>query len=433
MRYFLAILTGSCLAVAIFSAGCRHDAPTESLSIAGTSLVRDSPRSDSLALMRSVARALAVALSDTNIRADVHAALLRSTAREGKLHLQRFLRARGSDLGRAIGRKSSIGESDWTQVVLQLADLELYMPIPAQRAKWRGTSDILVAGFMETDEEIQQAGDKVTAYRTDGSSVQLSYNAEPDQPVIVIYPVESKFGRDGESPDATASVQAPEGGDNIIFPPGPVPVPSACASNNPNGANLYLCHTSFPDHGQYEEFLRGAPEFAMQIFSFAPPPPGHLVDPATRRQIACINEDLTGSKFYNQDSDNWDGKALLLSRAALQAEQNTGRRTIMVVWEDDNGSKCDLNPEGNQVAPWGTLHGLSTVTGLIGIGTGGLGGWALASISGVVNGLAWMFGTSGDDIVGSVVIPSTSAPLTNPKELRPEANRLGGKITFMTQ
>jgi hypothetical protein len=105
----------------------------------------------------------------------------------------------------------------------------------------------------------------------------------------------------------------------------------------------------------------------------------------------------------------------------------------MVVWEDDNGSKCDLNPEGNQVAPWGTLHGLSTVTGLIGIGTGGLGGWALASISGVVNGLAWMFGTSGDDIVGSVVIPSTSAPLTNPKELRPEANRLGGKITFMTQ
>lgn len=271
------------------------------------------------------------------------------------------------------------------------------------------------------------------AYRTDGSSVKVAYNAVPDQPVIVIYPVETEFGTDGESPAATASAAvASPIGPNIIFPPGPTPVPSACSSNNPSGANLYVCHTSIPNPGQYEELLRGGPELSLMMFSFIPPPPGYLVDPTTRRRIACINEDQTGSQFYNQDSDTWDGKALLLSRTALQAEQNAGRRVTMVVWEDDNGSKCDFNPEGNQVFPWNDLFSWSLISTLVGVGAGGVGGWVLASVSAVVNGMAWMFATSGDDVVGIVAIPSASDPLTNPKELRRDRNVISGKVTFMT-
>jgi hypothetical protein len=441
MRRFFAVLAGSCLVVALGMAGCRNDAPTEVPAVTGTSLKVGSLRSDSLALMRTVAHGLALALADPEVRAGLRTAFRRSTVREGKLHLQRFLQARGSDLGRAIGRQSSFGEAGWTRGVSQLPDLEIYMPIPAQRSGWSGTSDILVAGFLETDEEIRKAGGTVTAYRTDGSSVQIAYDAVPDQPVIAIYPVETSFGTDGESPEATALAAASGNGGGVdgvinpallIFPPGPTPVPSACSSNNPSGANLYVCHSSIPNPGQYEEFLRGGPEFAMAMFSVVPPPPGYLVDPATRRLVACINEDQTGSKFYNQDSDNWDGKALLLSRTALQAEQNAGRRVMMIVWEDDNGSKCDFNPEGNQVAPWATIYGLSFVSGFAGVASGGLGGWALASISAIVNGVTWLFATSGDDIVGGVMIPSTSDPLTNPKEIRRESNVISGKVTFMT-
>lgn len=441
MRRFLVVLTCSSLITASSTAGCRNDAPTEAPPATGTSLKVASLPTDSLALMRSVARGLAVALADTDIRAGLHAAFLRSTVRERKLHLQRFLKARGEELGRAVGRKSSFGELGWIRAVSQLPELEIYMPIPAQRAAWRGTSDILVAGFLETDEEIREAGGTVTAYHTDSSSVEIAFNAVPDQPVIVIYPVETDFGADGESPGATApgatalAAASSIGGDigpNIIFPPGPTPVPSACSSNNANGASLYACHTSIPNPGQYEEFLRGSPEFSMAMFSFVPPPPGYLVDPATRRLIACVNEDQTGSKFYNQDSDTWDGKALLLSRTALQAELSSGRRVMMVVWEDDNGSKCDFNPEGNRVIAWGTVFQLSFISALVGIGQGGVGGWALASLSAIVNGIAQMFATSGDDLVGSVSIPSASDPLTNPKELRSDSDTISGKVTFMT-
>jgi hypothetical protein len=439
MRRFQVVLACSSVMVTI-STGCRNDAPTEPPSVTGPSLMAASLRGDSLAAMRAVARGLAVSLADANIRSGVHAALSRSTAREKKLHLQRFLKARGANLGRAVGRRSAFGELGWTGAVSQLPDLEMYLPIPAQRAAWKGTNDILVAGFLETDEEIQKAGGMVTAYRTDGSSVQIAYNAVPKQPVIVIYPVETQFGTDGESPKASASgatalAASSIGGDlgpNIIFPPGPVPVPSACASNNPNGANLYICHTSISNPGQYEEFLRGGPELSMAMFSFVPPIPGGLVNPATRRLIACINEDQPGAQFYNQDSDTWDAKALLLSRAALQAELSSGRRVTMIVWEDDNGSKCDFNPEGNRVIAWGTVYQLSFISALVGIGSGGLGGWALASVSAIINGIAQMFGTSGDDVVGTIAIPSASAPLTNPKEIRGDSSKISGKVTFMT-
>lgn len=440
MRHSFGVFASGCLLAALTAASCRDNAPTETSAVAVTHLHVGSFRSDSLALMRSVARGLAVALADGTVRADLRAALRRSTAREGKLQLQRFLRARGSDLGRAIGRQSSFGEAGWTKAVAQLPDLELYMPIPAQRSGWQGTSDILVAGFLETDEEIQQGGGTVTAYRTDGSSLQIAENAVPDQPVIVIYPVETQFGDDGESPPTPALATASASGavavapttPHLVFPPGPTPVPSACASNNPSGANLYVCHSSIPNPGQYEEFLRGSPEYSMAMTSFATPPPGTLVDPTTRRLIACVNEDQTGSQFYNQDSDTWDGKALLLSRATLQAEQSTGRGVMMVVWEDDNGSKCDFNPEGNQLFPWGDVYRLSQLSAIVGVGSGGVGGWALASISAIVNGIAYMFGTSGDDVVGSVLIPSTSDPLTNPKELRSNSSTVTGKVTFMT-
>ena len=125
-------------------------------------------------------------------------------------------------------------------------------------------------------------------------------------------------------------------------------------------------------------------------------------------------------------------KTLLLSGATLQAEQSAGRGVMMVVWEDDNGSKCDFNPEGNQLFPWGDVYRLSQLSAIVGVGSGGVGGWALASISAIVNGIAYMFGTSGDDVVGSVLIPSASDPLTNPKELRSNSSTVTGKVTFMT-
>ena len=47
--------------------------------------------SDSVATVRRIARSLAIALADDSVRVALFNALQRSTAREGKLHSQRFL------------------------------------------------------------------------------------------------------------------------------------------------------------------------------------------------------------------------------------------------------------------------------------------------------------------------------------------------------
>jgi hypothetical protein len=80
---------------------------------------------DSAAVLEQVARTLARALASPSIRTELHAELQRSTTRENKLHLQRFLAASGQSLGRKVDSVSG----PWTRTVVQLTDLELYLPV----------------------------------------------------------------------------------------------------------------------------------------------------------------------------------------------------------------------------------------------------------------------------------------------------------------
>lgn len=83
---------------------------------------------DSLALVLAVAKHLALGLADSSARYELARTLKRSTVREGKIHLQRFVGHRGSGWGERISQKSRLGKSGWKNELSLLPDLELYLP-----------------------------------------------------------------------------------------------------------------------------------------------------------------------------------------------------------------------------------------------------------------------------------------------------------------
>lgn len=94
-------------------------------------------QSDSVALVHHVARHLALSLADSRVRSQLRTALARTTVREGKLHLQRFLRHRGANLGALVSGFSGLGETGWVEEVSLLPDLEMYLPIETHRQAWK--------------------------------------------------------------------------------------------------------------------------------------------------------------------------------------------------------------------------------------------------------------------------------------------------------
>lgn len=393
-------------------------------------------RADSAALLRNTARSLAVALADPKLRAQLKAALARTRVREGKLHVQRFLHNRGANFGRAVGLANRLGERGWADAIERLPDLEMYLPIAKHRETWAATGDLLVAGFLETDEEIRARGGR-TAYTTRGEALRIPYGQVPSRPVLVIYPAETDFGPTGEEPlmaTVGALAAAPSAVARIIFPP-PQPAPAGpCESQTTTDVYVYICKIVISNVGQYEESLRGAPEVAVltrAVTVNASNVPTSWID------IGCNNEDKTDLSKFNMDNDTWMGRTRVAARTTFQSQQAAGKRIFIMVWEDDNGSKCDFQPE-NTTSPrnvsWATMMRFANIFTLAGIADGldgNAGGWLLASISGVLSSVFGMFATSGDDLIGSVALPAGSDPVRSVKDIRINESTAVGTMTFM--
>jgi len=158
--------------------------------------------------------------------------------------------------------------------------------------------------------------------------------------------------------------------------------------------------------------------------------------PVSWVDLACDNEDATGSRWYDQDYDFWSaGHILVTNRATLESELQAGKRVIIMFWEDDNGSKCDFQPEDSphpNGLDWEEMHQAAGWLLLGGVMDQGSESWALILTGGVLYGLTSMFATSGDDLIGSVVLPPGSDPTTSPKEIRISKDTPSrGSVTFL--
>jgi hypothetical protein len=431
---------GSGLLIIMGASACAEEQiapnPRAELADIQASVAVMQTRADSAAVLQAAARTLAVALGEADIRDQLKAALGRSSVREGKLHLQRFLHNRGSNFGRGVGMATGLGDGGWSEVIERLPDLEMYLPVPEHRESWAGTDDLLVVGFIETDEEIRGRGG-YTAFTTRGEPLLIPHGEVPTRPVLAIYPVETAFGSTGEEPsgETSATLAATDGGLSYIIVPPPEPAPAGyCGSETTTDAYVYICKINIPNIGQYEEFLRGAPEVAVLTRAVTV---NSSNVPSSWTDIGCNNEDKSDASRLNMDNDTWGGRARVAPRTTIQAEQAAGKRTFIMVWEDDNGSKCDFQPEAVAAAQnvsWATMMRFAQIFTLAGIAQildGNPAGWILASVSGAIAEVFGMFANSGDDLIGSVALPAGGDPMKSVKDIRINETTVRGNITFL--
>jgi hypothetical protein len=133
-------LIAAALATALV--GCSGEAlppTTPELSAKPHTFTTPVTQSDSLTLVLDVAKHLALSLADEKVRFDLAAALKRTTVREGKVHLQRFLEHRGAAWGERVGEKNGLGRNGWKDELALLPGLEMYLPVEALMVKVAGS------------------------------------------------------------------------------------------------------------------------------------------------------------------------------------------------------------------------------------------------------------------------------------------------------
>lgn len=264
-------------------------------------------RADPGAARERLARRMALALADERFRARLKQDLDRSPVREGKLHFQRYLassqaRATG-DIARLTGESNSAVEID----VRQSPALELYLPVPAHRAAWRGDGRILVATAADERQP-------PVAFSPDGKRFVLSPTHPPDTPVLALVPVETHFDR---FELVSQKRKLPGGG--VSDPPG-----------------LYMTSSHLVE--TFESWIKGAPEIEVHML-------GQAGSTDSLTSYACAS--ASGSPYrYDQNSLDWSGKALLFTQNEINKyKQAHPNQSLRVFFVEDDDTPCQIKTD----------------------------------------------------------------------------------------
>ncbi len=255
-------------------------------------------------LLERITREVAVALADPAVRDMVYKQLQASPYREHKLDFGAFLRSGTRPLLTSMaaarsaesGPAQSPGATVTTDAVLatldSIIDLEFYMPVPTHWAAWRGDAHLLVAGALH-DRAVPIGFDLA------GRPVPLSADQPPDVPTLVVVRKETDFS----SPSALARA-----------------APARVTTVDPPG--VYMVASYIADHGQYEGWTAGAPEF--EVHAFVQNSVGTFVD------VQCAGNEQSYPLQYDQNDDYWSGRVLAILEEGIGLHQ-----VEFQVWEDD--------------------------------------------------------------------------------------------------
>jgi hypothetical protein len=266
---------------------------------------RDTPA----AARESLARRIALALADDQFRAQLKQDLDRSPVHEGKLHLQRYLsssRARATgDIARLTGESHAAVELD----ARRAPPLELYLPVPAHRAAWRGGNDILVA----------TAGDErqpPVAFSPKGERFVLSATSPPDIPVLALVPVETDFDQVARAP----LLGGPSGGTSTL------------------PAGLYMTNSHLVE--TFESWVKGAPEIEVHML-------GQAGSSDSLTSYSCAAGTASGYYRFDQNSLDWSGSVLLINQTQLNSYKSahpSQNLRVFVVEDDDTSCQIKTDP-----------------------------------------------------------------------------------------
>lgn len=160
------------------------------------------------AAVDSVARAMALALSDATLRRQLHDDLRDSPFSRHRIHLWSYLRgARGRPLLTAMSQRSGYPEARISAIVGFRGGLQIGVPRAIDRVWWESPEPIVVEGTALTFAERSSAERKIrtpplssaAAYDAQGKVLAHSINTEATYPYLSIGPTTRSFGSDPEN------------------------------------------------------------------------------------------------------------------------------------------------------------------------------------------------------------------------------------------
>jgi len=270
----------------------------------------------------ALAKIVAKALRNVAFRAYLKAQLDASPYREHKLQFQTFLAANSGHALRQIASENAMSEAAIAEQAKAAIELEVYLPVPAQRAAWTGDENILVATALTDD-------DPPIAFDAHGRRQVLDPQAPPATPVLAVVPVETDFSvRPARVMECISECDGGGGGaiGDVVPPPPPAP-------------GLYMTKSHFQQ--DFEGWLKGSPEFEVHIL-------GQKNGTDSLMSYQCAGEHAGGPYTFDQNDLDWSGDVLLFSKTQLDqynaAHPNQNVR-VFVVEDDDTACQIKTDPD----------------------------------------------------------------------------------------
>lgn len=325
------------------AAACGHDRPTPTgPPVPGAAATRTpgGPTAADRARAEALARKVALALADPEARAAVGEALATSRIPEGKVHFQRLLGAPGSRALAGLARANGMAPAALRAEADAASPFELYLPVPAHRAAWRGGPDYLVATAFEDD-------DAPVAFDARGRRRVLSAERPPETPVLALVPVETDFDRPLVQAAECQEEECHGGGSGGAATGGPGVLPSL------SNQHLYLRYSQFSS--DFEGWLKGDPEYELHVLA----PNGK--DTTNYKSLQCVGEHAPSGYYWNPNSTTWSGQALVLKGTQMDSYESQwpGKAWMIMALEDDDTScviKMDRDLVGDVLEQLGNAY-----------------------------------------------------------------------------
>ncbi len=338
----------SCLALAVLMGACAEKgaelaspvaAPTV-FYIGGGVTAPDLER----AALGTVARALAIALNDPNMRQLLKTHLRAAPYNEHKIELAGYLRRpEASPLLSKLANGAGQTASQMLATLQQVRSVELYMPVKAQRESWTGDTDLLVAAQLVEH-------DPIMGFDRSGNGVAMDESGPPDQSTIAIVGAETRWNQPMSlvSSRNANDLNGQAIGTLVPFKPtisNLVDCGTDCGGGGGGGGaiqtapGLYLEFSRILD--MKEPWVRGAPEVEVHIHGSTPNNDPEIID-----DRACAGEHSPDPKYvFDQNDGFWSGQVMIFAIDSL-ANMPADRDYHIIFWEDDNDS-CTLKLDSN--------------------------------------------------------------------------------------
>jgi hypothetical protein len=247
-------------------------------------------------------------------------ALADSPFKEHKLSVRRFFAGAGTRVVDRAARRTSLSSAQFRSLVDSTVDLELYMPVKEHRASWNGSAGVLVA-YQLTE------GDPLRAYDPAGQVRELSLEAPPATPTLVLVESETNFEhapvREGymiADCETYPELCAGEGGGG-----------GGGGGSTPPTSLLYAKNFHLDD--LHEPWNRGDPELEIHVTG--------LKADSTVGTISCSSKDgnlvwapFDMRKAWNMDGHYYSDSVLVATPSDLVAGGDSSK--TIELWEDDN-------------------------------------------------------------------------------------------------